>query len=159
MKKIDDVTQEEIEEKKMKEPLTFKGVLLRSIFSSVFAILLFVAVLLIELNGLKLSWDAYKFRILCDSFFIAGVFPVLFWLLLWVAAKGAFDMIAYSMGKMLSFMFRIHPEKSNLPPTYADYVEQKRAKAKPFHYELLIVGGVFLLLGVIFLILNMCFEG
>ncbi len=159
MKKIDDLTQEEIEEKKIKEPLTLKGVLLRSILSFGFAIILFVAVLLIELKAMDLSWYVYKFRILCDSFFIAGIFPILFWLLLWVAEKGAFDMIAYSMGKMLNFMFRIHPEKSKLPPTYADYVEQKRAKRKPFHYELLIVGASFVLIAIIFLTLNMCFEG
>ncbi len=158
MKKIDDVTQKEIEEPKYKEPISVKGIVIRTALSLLFAAAVFTGVLLIELLSMKLSWSAYKFRILCDGFVVGGVFPVLFWLLLWVAEKGAFDLIAYSMRKMLSFMFRIHPEKSNLPPTYADYVEMKKEKRKPLHLELLLVGVSFLILGFIFLGLSLGLE-
>ena len=75
-----------------------------------------------------------------------------------MSEKGAFDLIVYSVRKVFSFAFRIHPEKSNLPPAYADYVEQKRAKKKPFHYELVLIGGIFLLLGIVFAFVSLSFD-
>ena len=113
----------------------------------------------LELFGpLELTWSDNKYRVLSDSFFVGGAMPILFWLLAWVNEKGAFDMIVYGVRKVFSYAFRIKPEKSNLPPTYADYVEMKRAKKKPFHYEMLEVGGVFLLLGIIFAFISLMSE-
>lgn len=145
---------EEKEEKKKK----IKGILIRSILSFAFASILFTIVLLIELYALNLSWLTNKYRILSDSFFVGGCLPILFFLLVWVSEKGAFDLITYSVRKLFSYCFRIHPEKSNLPPTYGDYVEMKKAKRKPFHYELIVMGSLFLILGVVFALLSIGVE-
>ena len=136
-----------------KERKSLKGIIARTSLSFAFALAIFLTVFFLELYGpFELTWEKNRYRILSDSFSLGGLLPILFWLLVWVSEKGAFDLIVYSVRKLFSFTFRIHPEKSNLPPTYADYVAIKKAKRKPFHYELLIVGGTFLLLGLIFIL-------
>ncbi|MDD7043429.1 MAG: DUF3899 domain-containing protein [Mollicutes bacterium] len=136
-----------------KERKSLKGIIARTSLSFAFALAIFLTVFFLELYGpFELTWEKNGYRMLSDSFSLGGLLPILFWLLVWVSEKGAFDLIAYSVRKLFSFTFRIHPEKSNLPPTYADYVAIKKAKRKPFHYELLIVGGTFLLLGLIFIL-------
>ncbi len=130
-----------------------KGIIPRSSLSFAFALAIFLTVFFLELYGpFELTWEKNKYRMLSDSFSLGGLLPILFWLLVWVSEKGAFDLIVYSVRKLFSFTFRIHPEKSNLPPTYADYVAIKKAKRKPFHYELLLIGGAFLLLGLVFVL-------
>ncbi|HBE99137.1 MAG TPA: hypothetical protein DDW18_03795 [Firmicutes bacterium] len=130
-----------------------KGIIARSSLSFAFALAIFLTVFFLELYGpFELTWEKNKYRMLSDSFSLGGLLPILFWLLVWVSEKGAFDLIVYSVRKLFSFTFRIHPEKSNLPPTYADYVAIKKAKRKPFHYELLLIGGAFLLLGLVFVL-------
>ena len=130
-----------------------KGIIARSSLSFAFALAIFLTVFFLELYGPgELTWEKNKYRMLSDSFSLGGLLPILFWLLVWVSEKGAFDLIVYSVRKLFSFTFRIHPEKSNLPPTYADYVAIKKAKRKPFHYELLLIGGAFLLLGLVFVL-------
>lgn len=136
-----------------KERKSLKGIIARTSLSFAFALAIFLTVFFLELYGpFELTWEKNGYRMLSDSFSLGGLLPILFWLLVWVSEKGAFDLIAYSVRKLFSFTFHIHPEKSNLPPTYADYVAIKKAKRKPFHYELLIVGGTFLLLGLIFIL-------
>ena len=144
---------------KEKELFSWKKFWIRLILSFLFSGALFAMTFCLELFGpLELTWDDNKYRVLSDSFFVSGAMPILFWLLAWVNEKGAFDMIVYGVRKVFSYAFRIKPEKSNLPPTYADYVEMKRAKKKPFHYEMLEVGGAFLLLGIAFAIVSLMSE-
>lgn len=157
MKKVGDERKNRDDDEK--ERINWKKFFLRFFLSFFIAGALFATTFCIEYFGpLELNWTNNKYRILSDSFFIGGLMPILFWLLVWVSEKGAFDLIVYSVRKVFSFAFRIHPEKSNLPPTYADYVEQKRAKNKPFHYELLEVAGAFLLLGIIFAFVSLSFD-
>ncbi len=145
--------------KKEKEAFSWKKFTIRLILSFLFSVALFAGTFCIEVLGpLELTWNENKYRVLSDSFFVGGSLPILFWLLVWVSEKGAFDMIVYGVRKVFSFTFRIKPEKSNLPPTYADYVEMKRSKQKPFHYEMLEVGGLFLLLGIIFTFVSLACE-
>ena len=144
---------EENSKEQGKERKNLKGIIVRASLAFTFASAIFLTVFFLELYGpFELTWEKNRYRMLSDSFSLGGLLPILFWLLVWVSEKGAFDLIVYSVRKLFSFTFRIHPEKSNLPPTYADYVAIKKAKRKPFHYELLIVGGAFLLLGLIFIL-------
>lgn len=157
MQKVDEERKNIDEEGK--EKFSWRKCLLRVSLSFLLAFILFATTFCIEYFGpLELNWNHNKYRILSDSFFIGGSMPILFWLLVWVSEKGAFDLIVYSVRKVFSFAFRIHPEKSNLPPAYADYVEQKRAKKKPFHYELVLIGGIFLLLGIVFAFVSLSFD-
>lgn len=133
-----------------------KKIIVRSIIFFLIASGLFAATMCIELLGpLGLTWNDNRYRVLSDSFFVSGAMMALFWGIIWVSQKGAFDLLAYSMRKILNFMFRIHPEDSNLPPTYLDYVEQKRAKRKDLHYEAFVIGVTFVTLGVIFALLSL----
>ena len=144
---------EENTKEKREERKSLKGIIVRASLAFTFALAIFLTVFFLELYGpFELTWEKNRYRMLSDSFSLGGLLPILFWLLVWVSEKGAFDLIVYSVRKLFSFTFRIHPEKSNLPPTYADYVAIKKDKRKPFHYELLIVGGAFLLLGLIFIL-------
>ena len=149
--------QDNIPNETEKRPFDAKGFFIRLIVSFVVAALLSVAVMLFELFGpSRFTWQDNAFRILSDSFSVAGVLTALFWCLGWASSKGAFDLLVYSTRKMLSFMFRWHPENSNLPSTYADYVEMKHGgEKKPFHGELLYVGALFLLIGIIFALIEM----
>ncbi len=144
---------------KEKELFSWKKFAIRLTLSFLLSGAFFAITFCIEYLGpLELTWTSNKYRILSDSFFVGGAMPMLFWMLVWVSEKGAFDMIVYGVRKVFSYAFRIKPEKSNLPPTYADYVEMKRAKKKPFHYEMLEIGGLFLLLGIIFTFVSLACE-
>lgn len=134
-----------------REKVSVKGIVIRSVLSFLFAGALFALMFCVEHFGaLQITWPDFKYRLLSDSFFVGGAFPILFWLLLWVNEKGAFDLIVYSVRKFVGYIVHANPDKSKLPPTYADYAEMKQGNRKPLHYELLIVGVTFLLLGGLF---------
>lgn len=146
--------KENIQEKIDKREKAKKS-LLRFSCSFLCVSLLFIGVFCLEVYGpMKLALSQHKFRILSDSFFVAGALPTLFWLLIFVYERGAFDLVSYSVKKFLVFAFRINPKKSNACVSYRDYVNERRKKAKKPRYEFLIVGCLLLLLGVFFAFLS-----
>ncbi|MGN1104469.1 MAG: DUF3899 domain-containing protein [Candidatus Coproplasma sp.] len=89
-------------------------------------------------------------RILCDAAFVPGVIIGAVGLLVLVSAGGVFDMLAYGV-RSLFVVFLRNPAKRK----YKDYYEYRQAqkgKKRSFAY-LTIVGGVFILIAVIFLVL------
>ena len=63
---------------------------------------------------------------LSDSFFISGVFVGGVGLLVLVSGEGFFDIITYSVGKMMSYIFI--PRETRKHETYADYKLRKEGE-------------------------------
>lgn len=101
---------------------------------------------------------SYPIRVYADSFAIGGILGLCYWLLLWASREGAFDMIVYGSLKLWSFMFRVHPEKSNLPSTYYDYVMLKKQKRHHRFMPLLFCALLFLVVGVILTFVSLNLE-
>jgi zinc transporter ZupT len=98
----------------------------------------------------EMNWDRDKFIILSDAFSLPGIYTILFFLISWVSGEGAFDAISY--GVQVAFFTISHKDlrETKLPKTYADYRELKRHKKKGRTLFLLVAGGIFLLIGIIF---------
>ena len=93
-----------------------------------------------------------RYRILADAFTIPGVVIFLMGVLVWIAGEGAFQGLAYS----LSWAFRslIPFGRSGKQEKYYDYVERQKQKGKPSGYAFLfVVGGAFLAVAIVFIIL------
>ena len=92
-------------------------------------------------------------ELLCNACFVAGVFVGGFGCLLLAANEGMFDLFGYG----ISFVTRVHLPflgigSGHEKETYADYKERKRAKRKS-PAGVLLAGGIFLGLAVIFLVI------
>ncbi len=143
----------DIEEKRK----SLHKLLLRLLISFLFVLFLFSLTFCLEVFGpMNISLSLHKLRVLSDSFFIGGIIPVLFWLLVWVNEKGAFDLLSFSVKKIWSSIFRSN--KNYFVGSYYDYVSKRRKNAKAIHYEVLIIGGISLLLGVMFALLSLSYE-
>ena len=92
-------------------------------------------------------------RFLSDGFSITGIFFVSFGALCFCSAQGAF----YGVSYMFHILFSTHNWSPKTPfkekMKYADYVEEKKGKAKPVPAYILIVGAGFFLIGIIFMII------
>lgn len=126
------------------------------LYSITFAVAIAIVLLVCGLRGILTEQkDTLTIIItLCDAFFVAGAIFLCFGALAWASDKGAFDGLGYSV----SSMFNIHkPAGKGLnwkqKETYQEYIERKHSpekqKTQPF---LFIVGGIFLLVAVVFLI-------
>ena len=86
----------------------------------------------------------------CDAFGVCGLLGVFFGLLILISNGGAFDILAYGMRRFFG-LFR----KDTRDRKYGGYYEYKQARAekKRSFWYLIIVGGVYLIVGVVLLIL------
>ena len=92
------------------------------------------------------------YRVLCDAFSLPGMLLLLFGLMMVMNDLGALDTLAF-FGHYLLRTFL--PVAFGKGMSYLDYVEDRRANRKKGYGFLLIIGGVFTLIGVVFLILFM----
>lgn len=91
----------------------------------------------------------YRIRQICDAFTIPGVLCICFGLLVLASNGGAFDMLTYSVMAVFR-LFKKDPIDRKYGGYY-EYTKAKREKKRSFWY-LIIVGAVYLLVGVILLI-------
>ena len=89
-------------------------------------------------------------RILSDGFFLPGALMILIGLLMVVSNHGAFDALAYT-GKSVKRLF-IPERPGEKRVNYREYVEQRREKKTTGFGFLFIVGGVFAVIGLIFML-------
>ena len=91
-----------------------------------------------ETRELLIAW--------CDGFFVPGLLGIAFGVLVLASNGGAFDMLAYGLRRFFG-LFRKDPidRKYN---TYYDYQQSRKEKKRSFWY-MIIVGGAYLLVGVI----------
>ena len=92
------------------------------------------------------------FRYLSDAFAVPGILAVCFGLLIIVSNGGAFDIFAYS----LRVFFRLFT-RDPIERKYGGYYEYRKAKQenKRTFWYLVIVGAVYLLIGVVFMLVFM----
>ena len=90
------------------------------------------------------------YRTLCDGFFLPGIFMIFFGLLFIMNNVGALDSITY----LLRYAVRVFVPGAFVDmETYLEYVEARREKrAKGFGF-LFVVGALFLVISVAFLVL------
>lgn len=88
-----------------------------------------------------------------DAFFVPGVLIICLGALLFVGENGIFDMLNFGVKKVVSLV-RNEKYRAELPRTYYEYTEQQREKTRSAYGYLFIVGAVFLLAAVIFVILH-----
>lgn len=109
-------------------------------------------VILYETQSLKMSIAEETFVILSDAFTIAGGFTCLLFLLLYFTGEGAFDAVIYGIKLAFFTTFYKNIRETKIPSTYAEYRALKRSKEKKSFSFMIIVGGLFLLIGIILLI-------
>lgn len=96
---------------------------------------------------------AENYRILCDSFTVPGVLALLSGALIAVTNEGALDGITYACGTAFKALLpggRLKTEK------YYDYVQRKKEKRIKGYGFLFVVGGVWMALALLFMILFYC---
>lgn len=96
---------------------------------------------------------AENYRILCDSFTVPGVLALLSGALIAVTNEGALDGITYACGTAFKALLpggRLKIEK------YYDYVQRKKEKRIKGYGFLFVVGGVWMALALLFMILFYC---
>lgn len=119
--------------------------------------------LAIVIGVIVLNWQ-YEYHwthLLCDGFFVAAVVLLGFGGLKFTRNQGMFDMLTYSV----SSVFQIHYPFSKMDSplqdrqeSFLDYKERKRAKRKSAA-ELLWSGLVYLVLALIFLVVDLLMSG
>lgn len=96
------------------------------------------------------------FRFVCDGFFVAGIVELGIAGIIWASDMGAFDGLRYGV----TSLFRLHFSARRLDwqekESFSDYKERihKKKDKKPL-ITIVIVGGVFLIMAVIMLIVYM----
>ncbi len=112
-----------------------------------------LAIALIVSFAKSLYWQdtaADVMRALSDCFVVPGMLLLLFGLLVVCSNGGTFDMLGYGTRKVLLLFRRKQDEKDK--ETFYDYRKRKQESKRSFAY-LLICGGVYIFIGLIFLIL------
>ena len=87
-------------------------------------------------------------HLLCDGFFVPAVLMLGVAGLAFVSSNGIFYVLGYAVKTLFSVHNWSQKNKFGERQTYADYVEEKRAKETKFPTEILVVGLVFLAISI-----------
>ncbi|MGI6713604.1 MAG: DUF3899 domain-containing protein [Bacilli bacterium] len=124
-----------------------KRVILKYAIAIVVAIAFFF--LIVGLRNLFKQTELKEiYRILADGFTYPGIFYIGSGFLLFAANQGSFRGIGYALKR---FVLMLIPFSKKKHETYADYLAKERT-IKGYLF-LFIIGGVFLLVAVVFIIL------
>lgn len=88
--------------------------------------------------------------ILCDAFFIPGIFAFGVGVLIFVANNGVFDMLIYGVSCFIG-LFKKDPTKRKYA-TFYDYHVARAERVKTDCLYLIVVGGTFIIIAAILLI-------
>lgn len=86
--------------------------------------------------------------IISDGFFLAATVIGGFGILFFLSNGGGFDIFVYGFGAFRETLTRKVDRDPNFPKTYFDFKEEREEKLPVAHF--LVVGGLFLLLAVVF---------
>lgn len=114
---------------------------------------LITILLLFYFDPAKAENNTQLFKILCDAFSVPGLLLIFAGLIVWLSGEGAFTGFGYLARYLRRSM--IPGGRTKYPhETYYDYIQERKEKDKKHSFLfLIIVGGVFLLTGIVFLIL------
>ena len=91
-----------------------------------------------------------KYRLMTDAFSIPGIIFIMVGALVLVSTQGFFDMISFGLGR---FARALVPFSKRSDETYYDYKKRKSEERFSGYSFLFVVGGVFLLVAGIFMVL------
>lgn len=116
------------------------------------AIVVGVALISVYVREIPFSGSGV-WRVLSDSFAVAGLLGICFYLLVLASDAGTFDILVYGVKK--TFLLHIFKNyKGMVPATFAEYVAEKRGRDSHKTYTVLLCyASLLLALGIIFLIL------
>ena len=112
-----------------------------------------IAYFVMDAEGLFLIWGSSKqsvVSILCDAFFVPGILLTMFGCLLWIANTGFFDSLGYAVRTAAHLLI---PFRKTERKTFYDYKEEKAEKRGKTPTFIGIVGGFYLLLSAVFLVI------
>ena len=127
-------------EKKYREPVTPRDVLIPLGVGLVLGIVIFVAQ-----GGFRTGDKETLWRAVCDALTVPGVLLTCMGLLSFVSEQGAFDGISFGVRKAFGQILS-EKRRSAMPKTYYDYVTAKREKQRGKPRTTLYVGLGFLAL-------------
>ena len=104
-------------------------------------------------GGLEYTDTVPVLQAFCDAFFVPGILFMGFGALLFCADDGLFDMMNYGVMKVIN-LSRSKKHRDAFPKSFYDYRQMKDEKRKGGFGYLFIVGGGFMALAVLFLILS-----
>ena len=107
-----------------------KGYLIGLAISFVICAFMAGLIIIIEVFGLKLTFNEDAYLIMIDALTISGGLMLLFWVIVLLTNEGAFDLIAYSVKLVWYNTFHRSLRKVKLARNYAEYREEKRQKGK-----------------------------
>lgn len=129
-----------------------KGYLIGLAISFVICAFMAGLIIIIEVFGLKLTFNEDAYLIMIDALTISGGLMLLFWVIVLLTNEGAFDLIAYSVKLVWYNTFHRSLRKVKLARNYAEYREEKRQKGKVNMSFIALGGAPYLLAGLILLI-------
>ena len=99
-----------------------------------------------------LSW-ADRYRYLSDAFTIPGLLYLMIYALIWASSLGALDGIGYLLKNTVAAL--IPGMRAKKPASYFEYMEKRKEKRKPINRFrfLLLVGGICLIVAIVFIFL------
>ena len=121
-------------------------------YSITTGICLILAFLICVLGGIFSYNESFRiYGLLCDGFFISGVVCLSVGVLVFVHNNGVFDMLIYGIQRFFS-LFKKKPREQKYETFYDYHVARAERPKSPFAF-LLIIGGTFILISLIFLLL------
>ena len=118
-----------------------------SIIAAMGLLISFVFLRLRSFNAVTLP--AERYRLLADAFTIPGIAFMMFGALIWVAGLGALDAVKGLLRRLIPGS-RLNSEDNE---SYYEYIQKKRAKKTKAYLPLVLVGAVYTVFAIIFIIL------
>ena len=119
-------------------------------YGAAFGVCAIVAGVYIATHQADMNTTAGLYRVLCDAFTVPGIMSILLGALFAVANEGAFHGVGYAVSMAVKALI---PGGRAEMESYGDYLERKdRRKMTGFGF-LFIVGGVFMAVALVFLVL------
>ena len=114
-----------------------------------------LAVIVVFLRGVLKEADVRGImRCLSDGFFVAGIISLAGGSFAFAGSRGLLDAFFYTFRKLWVALHKKEYRESH-KTSYAEYREKKHEKVKPL-LHFFIVGGAFVLVGVLFTIIFYC---
>lgn len=109
---------------------------------------------LLEFFTLDASIDKnFALHLLVDAFGLAGILGFGFFSLGYVASKGAFDMLSYSLKLLILNVFAPKYRQTSFPKTFYDYKVKKDSEERKAIYPLMLLSLLYLAIGIILLVI------
>lgn len=90
-----------------------------------------------------------------DGFCLSGGLVLAFIGLAWIGRQGTFDVVRYGFYRLVESFKRGNEKRYETAYDYTQAKKEKRDKEKPFFIPYLIVGGLFLTVGIVLAVIQM----